>query len=100
MTRKSKTVPAGIPFSEAYDRIMQDPEMQELERETQFEYELTRQIIASRIEQNLSQADLAARIGTRQSNISRLENGNLNNSVQFLKRVADGLGKELHIELR
>ncbi len=45
----------------------------------------------------MTQSELARLIGTKQSNISRLEGGDYNPSLQFLKRVARGLGKELHI---
>ncbi|MDL2321821.1 helix-turn-helix transcriptional regulator [Desulfosarcina sp. OttesenSCG-928-B08] len=64
------------------------------------EYALVKQIIQARIEQNLTQKELAGRIGIKQSNISRLESGNYNPSLDFLKKVASGLGKELHIEFR
>ncbi|MDL2290492.1 helix-turn-helix transcriptional regulator [Desulfovibrio sp. OttesenSCG-928-F20] len=43
---------------------------------------------------------MADRLGIKQSNISRLESGNYNPSLDFLKKIASGLGKELHIEFR
>lgn len=61
------------------------------------EYEIIKQIIQARIEQNMSQKELAQKVGTQQSNISRLESGEYNPSLQFLKKVANSLGKELHI---
>ncbi|MDR1943382.1 MAG: helix-turn-helix transcriptional regulator [Synergistaceae bacterium] len=64
------------------------------------EYEVIKQIIQARIELNLTQKELADRIGIQQSNISRLESGNYNPSLEFLKKVADGLGKELHVEFK
>jgi DNA-binding XRE family transcriptional regulator len=64
------------------------------------EYEVIKQIIQARIELNLTQQELADRIGIQQSNISRLESGNYNPSLEFLKKVAEGLGKELHVEFR
>lgn len=64
------------------------------------QYEIIKQIIAERSSQNLTQKELATRIGIRQSHISRLECGNYNPSVEFLQKIAEGLGKELHIELR
>lgn len=64
------------------------------------EYEIIKQIIKSRIEQNMTQKQLAEKIGIKQSNISRLESGNYNPSSDFLKKVAAALGKELHIELK
>lgn len=64
------------------------------------EYEIIKQIIKSRTEQNMTQKQLAEKIGIKQSNISRLESGNYNPSLDFLKKVAAALGKELHIELK
>ncbi|HCJ57449.1 MAG TPA: hypothetical protein DHV55_08855 [Clostridiaceae bacterium] len=37
------------------------------------EYELIRQVIKARKEKNITQAELAMKVGTKQSNISRLE---------------------------
>jgi predicted transcriptional regulator len=64
------------------------------------EYEVIKQIIQARSEQNLTQQELADRTGIKQSNISRLESGHYNPSLEFLKKIARGLGKELHIEFR
>ena len=64
------------------------------------EYELIEQIVRARIEQQLTQKEFAQRVGIRQSNISRLESGNYNPSLTFLKKIAHGLHKELHIEFR
>ena len=56
------------------------------------------QIIAARAEQHLTQEELALRVGTHKSNISRLESGAYNPSLTFAE-VAQGLGKEVHIAL-
>lgn len=77
-----------------------DPELYEEYKALAPEYELIKQIIRVRAEQNLTQQELADKIGIKQSNISRLESGNYNPSLDFLKKVASGLGKELHIEFR
>jgi len=60
-------------------------------------YEIKKQIIRYRIENNLTQKELADRIGTKQSAISRLENDDYNPSVEFLNKVAHALGKKLEI---
>lgn len=80
--------------------LLKDPEVFKEYKELEPEYEIIRQVIAARIDQELTQAQLAARIGTRQSNISRLESGEYNPSLEFLKKVARGLGKELHISFK
>ena len=79
---------------------LKDPEFFREYKALEPEYEIIKQIIITRNEQNLTQKELARRIGIKQSNISRLESGNYNPSLGFLKRVATGLGKELHIEFR
>ena len=62
-------------------------------------YALIAQIIAARTEQNMTQSELAHRMGTQTSNISRLESGTYNPSLDCLIRTARTLGKELQIGL-
>ena len=57
-------------------------------------------MIKARNELSLSQQELAQRTGINQSHISRLESGNYNPSLKFLKRIAAGLGKELHVTFK
>lgn len=64
------------------------------------EYEIIRAVIDGRSALNLTQKELSDKTGIQQSHISRLENGNYNPSIKFLKRIAEALGKELHIEFR
>ena len=84
-----------------YDKLRQEllnnPEVKEEYDSLEPTYQMIRQIIAIRNEQNLTQTELAQRIGTNQSHIARLESGNYNPSLQFLNRVAKGLGKKLSI---
>ncbi len=63
------------------------------------EYDLIRQIISARVEQKLTQKDLAERAGTKQSSIARLESGNYNPSFQFLQKIAGALGKRVSVSL-
>ena len=48
----------------------------------------------------MTQAELAKRADTKQSNISRFESGNYNPSVEFLQKIAGALDKRLEITLR
>lgn len=61
------------------------------------EYEIIRETIEARIKNDITQTELARRAGTKQSNISRFESGESNPSLQFLKKIAAGLRKKLHI---
>ena len=63
------------------------------------EYELIGQLIKARIDENMTQKQLAEKIGTKQSCIARLESRNYNPSFQFLQKVAGALNKRLTITL-
>ena len=63
-------------------------------------YEIKKQLIQIRNELGFTQKELADKVGTRQSAISRLEAGEYNPSIEFLNKLAHALGKELHILIR
>ena len=48
----------------------------------------------------LTQADLAQRVGTTQSAISRLENGRVRPSLETIERLAKACGATLELRLR
>lgn len=77
---------------------LKNPEFKKEWEDFQPEYQLMKQIIAERIKQNMTQKELADKMGTKQANISRIENGNANPSLDFLKRLAESLGKKLEIK--
>ena len=62
------------------------------------EMNVIRVLIEARRERSMTQADLAARTGIDQADISRLENGSRNPSLNMLKTLASGLGMTLKLE--
>ena len=89
----------NMTFKEYLNEQLKDPEFKKEWEDFQPELELMKQVIGERMEQNISQRELADRMGTKQANIYRLENGNANPSLDFLKRLAKALGKKLEIKL-
>ena len=77
---------------------LKDPELKKERDDIQPEMDVIRAMIDARIEQNLTQKDLAARTGIDQADISKLENGTRNPSLKLLKKLASGLGMRLKIE--
>ena len=77
---------------------IKDPELKKEWDDIQPEMDVIRAMIDARIEQNLTQKDLAARTGIDQADISKLENGIRNPSLKLLKKLASGLGMRLKIE--
>lgn len=87
-------------FDEYFEKQMQNKEFCKEYKELGPQYEIIEQLIKERSIQNLTQKELAERVGLKQSNISRLESGDYNPTIEFLQKIAKGLGKELHIEFR
>ena len=77
---------------------MQNAEFVKEYEAIQPEIDVIRAIIDARTSQNLTQKDLAERTGINQADISKLENGTRNPSVNLLKRLAEGMGMVLKIE--
>ena len=77
---------------------MKDTEFVKEYESIQPEMDVIRAIVEARTSQNLTQKELAERTGINQADISKLENGTRNPSVNLLKRLADGMGMVLKIE--
>lgn len=90
---------AGISFEEIEKDMIKDEEFKAEYERLKPRYEAIEQIIRARKEQNMTQEELAKRVGTQKSNISRLESGNYNPTLDFLVKVAESLGKHLSIHL-
>lgn len=88
---------ASVSFHQIKEELMQDEEFRIEYERLQPRYQAIAQIIKARQEQNMTQAELARRVGTQKSNISRLESGNYNPSLDFLVKVARSLGKNVSI---
>ncbi len=58
------------------------------------------QVLRARKEAHLTQQNLADLTGTKKSNISRMESGRYNPSLDFLVKVASSMGKELSVKLQ
>ena len=61
--------------------------------------EVVRQLREVRKAEGMTQGHLAELVGTKKSNISRLESGRYNPSLDFLVKVADGLGKQISVKV-
>lgn len=87
----------SLNHEEAKKIILSDPNVKDEYDALEPIYEIRKQLIELRIQQGISQKQLAEKIGTKQSAISRLENGSYNPSVEFLSKLAHALGKEIQV---
>lgn len=84
-------------FSSWKKQILADPKFKSEYEKLQPEFALIRAMIDARIQSGLTQENLAIKIGTKQSVISRLERGHGNPTVSFLKKMADAFSSRLEI---
>lgn len=80
------------------DKQMKDTEFIKEYESIQPELDVIRAIVNARTSQNITQKELAERTGINQADISKLENGTRNPSVNLLKRLAEGMDMVLKIE--
>lgn len=62
------------------------------------EYDIIQAMIDARKCQNLTQKELSERTGITQADISRIERGTRNPSLEMIKKLAGGLGMRLKLE--
>ena len=87
-----------ITFNDMLNEQMQNEEFRKEYEAIQPEMDVIRAIVEARISQNLTQKELSERSGINQADISKIENGTRNPSLNLLKRLADGMGMSLKIE--
>ena len=85
-------------FRDSLNKRLKDEHFKKEYEQIQPEMEIIKTLVAARKEQNMTQSDLAKATGINQADISKLENGNRNPSLNMLKKLAEGLGMHLKIE--
>jgi len=90
---------SNITYKQLKRKLLKDRKIKRAYEELGPEFAVIEMIIKRRIERGFSQKELARRIGTKQSAISRLESGTYNPSLSFLQKVGKALDAKLKISL-
>lgn len=85
-------------YSEFKKKALNNPEIKTAYDELQPEYDIIQAMIDARKSQNMTQKDLSIATGITQADISRIENGTRNPSLEMVKRLAAGMGMRLKLE--
>ena len=85
-------------YSEFKKKALNNPEIKTAYDELQPEYDIIQDMIDARKSQNMTQKDLSIATGITQADISRIENGTRNPSLEMVKRLAAGMGMRLKLE--
>ena len=81
-------------------QLLKDPEFRKAYKESRLEYEIARAIIHARLKKGFTQKQLADKLNTKQSVISRVESANTTPSLSFLKRLAQALNTSLQVQFK
>ncbi|MDO8460949.1 MAG: helix-turn-helix domain-containing protein [bacterium] len=85
-------------FNDFLGESLKNPKIRAEYDKLQPEFAMIQAVIDARVKKGVTQKELAQKIGTKQSVISRLESGRANPSVAFLKKLAQALNS--HLEIR
>ena len=93
----------SVKYEDFLEEQLSDEEFRNEYNEIEEQFTIAMEVIALRQKHNLTQKELAERVGTSQPAIARLESGNYRNlSLSFLRRIAEALNAvpEVHIRSR
>lgn len=77
--------------------LLKEPSRKKAYDELEFEFKIIDALIDARIKKNLTQKELAGKIGVAQSALARFESGRTNPTLSFLKKVTTGLGLKITV---
>ena len=87
-------------FGRLRKKWLKDPKVRKEDDALKSEFQLSEEILKARGKAHLTQAQLAQKIGTKATAISRLESPNYGRaSISMLRKVANALGCELQVRL-
>ena len=85
-------------FNQFFDEQMNDSNFKKEYENLQPEFDVIRALINARKSVNITQQELARKTGISQADISKIENGTRNPTLNMLKRLADGLEMQLRLD--
>lgn len=86
-----------LSFNTDLKKRLKNPAFKKVWKESETEYLLAKQLIKRRLEQKISQRDLAKKLHTSQAVVSRIETMRGNPSINMLKRIAESIDSTLEI---
>lgn len=87
-----------VNYNDLKKQLLKDPELKAEYDALEPEYDIINAMIEARKGLNMTQKDLSEATGITQADISRIENGTRNPSLEMVKRLAAGMGMQLKLE--
>ena len=89
----------SIPIDKLHDKWREDEEYRTAYEALEPEFALAKELIAARGRAGLTQADVAARMGTTQSVVARIESGRNPPNLKTLEKYARAVGMRVSVRL-
>lgn len=86
-------------WEEIKKNILKEAEVKKIYDGLEVEYQIMSDVVRLRNKKKMTQRELAKKMGTTQSALSRFEMGNINPSLDFLKKMAAALETKLVVRL-
>ena len=87
-----------VTYKDYKNKCLEDPDFKKEYDNLEPEYDIINAMIKARKDQGLTQKQLSELTGISQADISRIENGTRNPSLEMIKRLATGMGMRLKLE--
>jgi len=95
---KKKRNQKAVDFQEYLCEKLKNPKFKKYYDEYGKQLEIAYQILKLRKQKGISQGELAKKIGTKQSDIARMESGQQNFTTDTLQKIASAFKRDLKIE--
>lgn len=83
---------------EASKILFKNRALRALREKNKLKYQIADRVLEARLRKNMTQAQLARKIGTKQPSIARIENGDVLPSLFILEKIGKALGIELIVK--
>jgi len=96
---KNKRIKKAVDFQDYLVQQLKNPKIKKHYDKFGKQLEIAYQILKLRKQKRMSQAELAKKINTKQSNIARMEMGQQNFTIDTLQKIAKAFERELKIKI-
>lgn len=97
---KTKNKMKTTDFDDYLAKELENPAARKLFMKYKHQLEISYKILQTRKQKGLSQAALAKKIGTNQSNVARIESGQQNVTIKLLDKIAFALDMQLEVSFK
>ena len=95
---KIKKIQKAVDFQEYLNEKLKNPKFKRCYDEYGKQLEIAYRILQLRKQNKMSQAELAEKIGTKQSDVARMESGQQNFTTNILQKIASAFKHNLEIK--